>query len=188
VRRLVVAAVALGAVGLNFAGNPTEYFAYFTILTNLSIGLWFLWAAAFPARGEAASTLRFALTIYGLATFSVYWIFLSPIHHPQGWQFVINLFLHLGVPLAMAFEDVWVPWPPVGPWTPLQLLGVPAVYWLVAVVRGELTGWYPYFFVNRTELGSWTLLVAYLIGLMVAFALLGYGWRWFVHARNATAK
>lgn len=183
--RGLVAAAAFAAVATDYHGDPTAYFTYFTVLTNLAIGIWFLGAALAPRRFERASTVRLAVTVYGLVTVAVYWALLAPTHHPQGTHFVANLFLHLFVPAAMVAEDLRVPWPRIGLWRPLWILGFPLAYCVASLVRGELTGWYPYFFLDKRAMGGWAPLGTFAAGLLVVFAGLGYGWRALVHRKAA---
>jgi hypothetical protein len=184
IRRFLLAVVAFGSISLDYHGAPDRYFTYFTILTNLSIGAWFLFAALVPGRADRASALRLALTVYGLVTLSVYWIFLSPTHHPQGWSLVANFGLHLVMPLAMALEDLLVPWPKLSRRAPLWCLVFPLVYCAVVLTRGELTGWYPYFFLDKAQLGGWPALTGFLIFLFAVFLILAYGWRLAIHRRQ----
>lgn len=187
-RRLLVTLAAVTAVAVDFHGDPTQFFTYFTILTNLLIAGWFLWAAINPEKAERAAALRLALTIYGLITLSVYWILLSPTHHPEGLKFVSNLFLHLFVPLAMGAEDLMAPWPPLRRRAPLLVLIFPVGYCAFAVIRGEFTGWYPYFFLDKAKVGGWIGLALFIVVLLVMFIVLAYGWRLAVHVRQkATA-
>ena len=187
VRRVAVAVAAGVAVAIDFHGDPWFYFTYFTILTNLAIGVWFLGAAFLDRRFETASAVRLALTVYGLVTVTVYWIFLSPTHHPQGWSFFANALLHVAVPLAMAAEGLVVPGTRIRPSAPWWGLLFPAVYCAFSLVRGELTGWYPYFFLNRSEMGGWGPLALFCGGLLAAFVALGFGWRALVHFRQRKA-
>lgn len=184
VRRLVVAAVALASVAIDFHLPADRYFAYFTVLTNLGIGAWFL-ASVFRGALNRWSAVRLALTVYGLVTLTVYWAFLSPTHHPQGLNFLANLGLHLVVPLAMAAEDVLVPWPRVGSRLVFAVLGFPLAYCGFSLVRGQTTGWYPYFFLDPAELGGWPGLAAFLVILLGLFVVLAFGWRQVVQGRQA---
>ena len=188
-RRLLVAAFAFGAVSIDLNGDPVLYFSYFTVLTNLGIGLWFFFAALAPAKLEKASLLRLMLTVYGLVTLLVYWVVLSPNHHPQGLNFWANLVLHLGVPLAMAGEDLVVPWPRITAWAALWSLGFPCFYAAFTLIRGQLTGWYPYFFFDERKWGNWESLATFMVLLLAVFLGLAYLWRVVVQrTRKATAK
>lgn len=184
VRRLAVAAVALVSVAIDFHLPADRYFAYFTVLTNLGIGAWFL-ASVFRGALNRWSAVRLALTVYGLVTVTVYWAFLAPTHHPQGLNFFANLGLHLVVPLAMAAEDLVVPWPRVGSRVAIGVLAFPLAYCGFSLVRGQLTGWYPYFFLNPAELGGWAGLAAFLVILLGLFVVLAFAWRLVVHGRQA---
>ena len=186
-RRLTVALAAGVGIFLDFHGDPGFYFTYFTILTNMGIGVWFLGAALAGRSFEMASAWRLALTVYGLVTMAVYWVLLAPTHHPQGWSFVANLLLHVAVPLAMAFEDLRFPWPKVGANAPWGVLLFPVVYCVFSLVRGELTGWYPYFFLNKDKVGGWGTVALYCVGLLAVFIAVGFGWRALVHFRQRKA-
>jgi hypothetical protein len=187
-RRLAVAAVAFTSIALDYHGSPEQYFTYFTILTNLSIGTWFLAAALAGGRLDRASALRLALTVYGLVTLTVYWVFLSPTHHPQGWSIPANFGLHLVVPLAMALEDLLVPWPRLSRLAPLWCLIFPLAYCAFSLTRGELTGWYPYFFLDKAKLGGWLGLTAFVLFLFAVFLALAYGWRLAIHLRHGRVE
>lgn len=184
VRRLAVAALALASVAIDFHLPADRYFAYFTVLTNLGIGAWFLASVFRPALNRWSGT-RLALTVYGLVTLTVYWVFLSPTHHPEGLKFFANLGLHLVVPLAMALEDLLVPWPRVGHRVAVGVMAFPLGYCAFSLVRGQVTGWYPYFFLNPDELGGWAGLAAFLVVLLGLFVVLAFGWRLVVRGRQA---
>jgi len=183
VRRLAVAALAFASVAIDFHLPADRYFAYFTVLTNLAIGAWFL-ASVFRPSLNRWSGLRLGLTVYGLVTLTVYWVFLSPTHHPEGLKFFANLGLHLVVPLAMAWEDLLVPWPKVGRWVPGAVVAFPLVYCAFSLIRGQATGWYPYFFLNPAELGGWGGLSGFLVILLGLFVVLAFAWRLVVHGRQ----
>jgi hypothetical protein len=112
-------------------------------------------------------------------------VLLSPTHHPQGAQFVANLFLHALIPAAMALEDVMAPWPRIAASQPWWVLSFPLLYCVVGLVRGVVTGWYPYFFLNPAEVGGWGPLALFCGALLALFLGLAYGWRALVHLRTA---
>jgi hypothetical protein len=184
VRRWTVATLALASIAVEFRDPADHYFAYFTVLTNLLIGAWFVVAALKPRRAERWAGLRLAATVYGLATLGIYWVLLSPTHHPGGASFFANLGLHLVVPLAMALEDLLVPWPRLKPWAAWAVLPWPLAYCALSMIRGELTGWYPYFFFNYREVGGWGVQAAFIAVLLGVFIALGFGWRALVHRRQ----
>jgi len=185
-RRSLVAALAFGAIAFEFTGDPTTYFAYFTILTNLFIGLWFLGAAFFEGRFNRMSSVRLALSVYAMVTMVVYWIFLAAHDSVHGTGLIANLVLHLVVPSATLVEDLLVPWPQVSMSALAWMLGLPLGYSIVTIARGELTGWYPYFFLNKAKMGGWPPVLRFSSLLFVAFIAGGYGWRAVIH-RKATA-
>lgn len=176
VRRFLVALAAWGAVALDFNGDPTAYFNYFTIITNMAIGAWFLVASFAGQWAEARSGLRLSLTIYGLVTATVYWVLLAPTFHLEGLRVLATVVLHLVVPLAMVAEDVLIPWPPVGPRGPFVIIVFPLAYLVGAFVRGQLTGWYPYFFLDQSKMGGWAMVTLFLVGMFAVFLVLASVW------------
>jgi hypothetical protein len=183
VRRGLLAALAFVALAVDYDGSPDRYFSYFTILTNLAIGVWFLFAAVVPHRADLWSMVRLALTMYGLLTFGVYWALLSPTDHPSGLLFLTNLGVHGVMPLAMAIEDLIAPWPRVNRRAPLVVVAWPLAYTMATIARGEVTGWYPYFFLDEGHLGR-GVVTFYISTLLALFMGGAYLWRALVHRRH----
>ena len=190
IRRMVIALVAGLSITVDFHAPADQYFMYFTVLTNILIGLWAFGASIFGDKFERRPTLRLALTVYGLVTLAVYWIFLAPNHHPQGLNFWANLGLHLGVPLAMALEGFLDPWPATTRLAPLWTIGFPLIYGSFILTAGEFSGWFPYFFLNPNMMGGWIPLGIFLGALLIGFIGISYGWGSLVQLkrRKATAE
>lgn len=186
-RRLAWAALAFAAVLINFEGEPDRYFTYFTVLTNLGLGLWFAAAAGLPAP-ERRSALRLSLAVAALVTVAVYWVLLAPTHHPHGLHWWANLALHGLVPAAFLLEDLLVPWPPLGANAALLALVFPSVYCLASLLRAQVTGWYPYFFLNPAEAGGWPGVVAFVAAILLLFVAFTYAWRAVVGLRRRVAS
>lgn len=184
-RRGLLAALALGVLAVDYDGTPDRYFAYFTILTNLAIGVWFALGALVPERADRWSRVRLAVTLYGLLTFGVYWALLAPTDQPVGLQYFTNWGVHGLLPLAMAWEDLLVPWPRVGPLDPLVVCLWPVVYGTATLVRGKVTGWYPYFFFDDGQIGGGTVAL-YLGILALVLVVSAYLWTAVVHRRQGT--
>lgn len=78
--------------------------------------------------------------------------------------------LHFVLP-GFAILDIMLDPPRRLRWPPWATLVFPAGWFVVTVVRGALTGWYPYFFVSVEAVGGYPQLGAYTAGL--ALVLLG---------------
>jgi hypothetical protein len=154
-----------------------NFFSYFTILSNLVVALtlsFSRWATrtragAFFARATVQSAAAVYITIVGI----VYSLALREIWNPQGLQKLADVLLHDLLPvLYVVFWLVHVPkkglrWTDAFWW-----LAFPTVYCSYVLVRGSLTGWYPYPFLDAGTLGYADVARNALI-LLVAFLATG---------------
>jgi hypothetical protein len=136
-----------------------NYFAYFTILTNLLVALVLTLPALAPGRriGRAFADLRVtwtaaaAILVVGIA----YHLLLRATHNPTGGEAITNIGMHYLVPAMYAAW--WVVCTDVtgARWADraLHLSAYPTAYFGYIVGRGEVVGTYPYFFVDVAQLG-----------------------------------
>jgi hypothetical protein len=113
-----------------------------------------------------------AITLYITTVCLVYQFVLRGIWEPTGMQRLVDELLHTVIPIYMivfwiAYENKKaVSWKSI----PLWLL-YPLVYLVYILFRGHLSGFYPYPFVNVTELGLEKVLINSVV-LLLAFAVL----------------
>jgi hypothetical protein len=147
------------AAGRGFAWGLVVYFGYFTILTNayctlvvtsfalrnrLSSG-WDRWRRPWVVTGAMA-----AIVVVG----SVYFVLLRQQFHPEGLQWVVDRCFHYVMPIA--FVAFWWRAVPRGSlhWGDLPpMMAYPSAYLGYLMVRGEVVGQYPYFFVDVARFG-----------------------------------
>lgn len=123
------------------------------------------------ARISLVTAATYLIVFVGLA----YEILLSADHNPRGIFFFTNLLLHYVVPLGML--ALWLTIVPKGrlrfasvlPW-----LVMPLVYFGYVLLRGALTGRYPYFFLNVDRYGYGQVLQT-AAWFTLAFLALGTG-------------
>lgn len=176
-----IALVALAAVGgqwlLNAAKPEHASYAaaawhmaqYFTILTNLLV------AAVFGALAinRASSGGIMAGTLLSIVMVGVvYHALLAPETPHQGAQWWTDLGFHTITPIgSLVWWLIWgdkairlgqVPW-----W-----LAWPTGYCAYALIRGAVSGTYPYFFFDIGRFGA-PFVAGYIVALVVAFALVG---------------
>jgi hypothetical protein len=134
------------------------YLGYFTVLTNVLAALALTAASAkrqrrfgrFFARPDVQSAAAMSIIVVA----AVYHLVLRQLWQPQGWQIVGDDALHTVMPLLfvlhwwLAVPKADLRWRQVLAW---QLY--PAGYFIYALSRGALNGWYPYPFVDVTALG-----------------------------------
>lgn len=163
------------ANGKTVAEGLIVYFGYFTILTNILAAL----VLTIPLVAPISSAGRFfvrpgvgtataaAITLVGLA----YFLLLRTVWNPQGWQLVADWVLHYITPILFLVYW-WIAVPKQG----LSGAQIPAWasypigYLAYLLIRGELTGLYPYHFLDVGALGYGRTL-ANGLGLLFAFVL-----------------
>ena len=157
--------------------NTVNYFSYFTILTNLLVGVACLAPALRPdgpaGRLFVRPAVRGAVALYVVVMALVYLVLLAPIYHPQGAQKWVNHVLHRVVPLLYLAD--WAFLVPRGTLVPRHVmtwLVFPLLYGGYTLVHGAVSGWYPYPFMAVDRLGYPTV-VTNVVGLTASFLLAG---------------
>ena len=101
----------------------------------------------------------------------VYWALLASIHNPVGLSAIANVGLHLIVPIIYILD--WVLFAAKDKMSfkhiPFWIL-YPISYGIYTIIRGAITGTYPYPFLNVTELGTAQVFVN-MLGFTVFYAL-----------------
>ena len=156
----------------------TRYFSYFTILTNLIVAVCstILLLAPGSKWGQFFSkpqTLT-AITVYILIVGLIYNVILRFLWKPEGLQMIVDELLHSIIPvLFLLFWLLFVvkdklQWKNVWPW-----LIYPLVYIICVLIRGSLSGFYPYPFIDMTQLGLSKVLINS-AGIAVLFILMSF--------------
>jgi hypothetical protein len=169
----VLAAIAYQVgKGLEQEGlSTTDYFSYFTELSNLFTAAIFLYGAVHltEERSRTVELLRGAAVVYMLTTGIVYAVLLSGHSVAYPW---VNTILHRVMPVAVALD--WFIDPPR---MRLELrqtilwMIFPLVYVAYTLTRGAIVNWYPYFFVDPRRHGGYLLVAGDC--LAVAIGILG---------------
>ena len=141
-------------------GAVVHTLSYFTVLTNLVVALVTTASATTPTvPGELDSFLTrpgtmTAVAVYIFVVGLVYSLFLRSVWDPTGLNKVADVALHDAVPvLYVVYWLIFVPKKNLN-WTqPFYWLIYPLAYFAYALVRGEITGKYPYWFADPTVLG-----------------------------------
>jgi hypothetical protein len=160
--RALLAPAALTAIGYDVAAGPgvseTDYFSYFTVLSNLFAAAVLLYGALRPGRERSRTVelLRGAAVVYILTTGTVYLILLSGRTPSYPW---VNAILHYLMPVAVTLD--WLLDPPRVHLdlarTVVLWMAFPVLYILYTLARGAIVNWYPYFFVNPHRGGGYLL-------------------------------
>ena len=179
---LTVHAGSLAAV----SASSVKFFSFFTILTNLRAAAALLvplvaprsWLGEFLSRPSVRTVVAGYLIMVG----TVYFLLLRDLSQRQGFSLLLEQTLHyVTPPLCLIDWALFVPKRNVDWRVGFAALGFPLAYVAWILVHGALTGWYPYPFLDVSELGyPVTLLnVAGLIAIFLALevALVAIGRR-----------
>ena len=153
------------------------YFAFFTILTNLLAAF----ALAAAASRGSATALASPGAITGIATNIVlvgiaYNLLLRNVWNPQGLQLLADVSLHDITPVLfvgwwwLAASEYPLRYAEIFRWA-----GYPVAYFAYAMLRGAVSGFYPYPFIDVPTLGIGQVIVnalGILAGFFVIAALL----------------
>ena len=179
--RLAFATLAIVAMTYQFAVLNVEpgyargnFFSFFTIQSNiLAVAALFLLVAV-PAerRSGLFDGARQAAVLYIGITGVVFALLLSGLQEDvQTSASWVDVVVHKLIPVVLVAD--WLIDPPrhrLPRWTVLAWLAYPAAWLVYTLVRGEIVDWYPYPFVDVSNLGYGGVL-ARAAGLTVAFAL-----------------
>ncbi|MBA2757295.1 MAG: Pr6Pr family membrane protein [Chloroflexi bacterium] len=180
---LVMAAIVAQAVVLADAGafDPTRFFAFFTIQSNLVGVAAFLWLLVVGRRrrSRALELLRGAAAVYLTVTFFVVIFLLSGVDVQL--QLVwVDVALHKIFPVIIVLD--WILDPPMhrlGARDLVMWLIYPLIWTVLTVIRGALDGWYPYPFLDPANGGYGQVaivVVAVLVGFIgISAAILAIG-------------
>lgn len=145
--------------GSTAARGLVLYFGYFTILTNLFCAIVATAIAKSPAAESRWQAWRqpWVVTAAAMAILMVGVIFhllLSKQYQPTGISAVTNVIHHYIVPVG--FTILW--WRVVARgsllWNDLpRIVAYPFAYLVYILFRGEVTGLYPYFFIDVPQIG-----------------------------------
>jgi hypothetical protein len=159
----------------NVLGALWLWLGFFTITTNLLAAKVLTASAIGPCnpisrwleQPDVQSMTAMSIIVVGM----IYNLMLRQLWHPQGWQLVADVMLHVVMPLLFLLHWwVVVPkaqlrWQHIGYW-----LLYPAAYLVYALARGAVNGWYPYPFIDVTTLGYPRVLLN-AIGVLLAFVV-----------------
>ena len=160
---------------------PSQYFMYFSIQSSFLNVAVLLIGGVLALRstidGEFFSSIQMAILVYAIITALVYNTLLRGIPlapgTPPGLQWPIEV-MHVWIPIVILADWLFAPGRARLAWASLRLLVTyPLVWALVTIVRGLLSGWYPYPFLEPSHPGGWFSVLGYVLGIAVLVIGLG---------------
>lgn len=172
--RFFIGAQLAAADGQCYVVGVLESLGYFTVLTCLLIGL-VLTAASGLLTARLLHPLWVSTAVTSVILVAlVYALVLRQLWHPQGLRYWVDIGLHYVIPPL--FVLAWwrlVPPGAIGWRSPLVWLWFPLLYLVVILGWGQLSGFYPYPFLQMEELGAMRVLRNSLV-LVGLYLLIGY--------------
>lgn len=160
--------LTLAELGLPVGAVLWYLAGYLTIMTNLLITLVMGYIAMGRRVGPAVvAAPALCIAMVGI----VYHLVLADLREMRGFELLVDHGLHTALPIATMLW--WLAFGPRGlrpahlPW----LLAWPLIYTGYALVRGRITGFWPYPFLNVETLGPWAVL-ANVLGILVLLCVL----------------
>lgn len=185
----------VGLLGLviNFATSSTfkdglNLFSYYTIQSNLAVVILISIRIYYRIHKKTIthfiSILTSATTSWLLVTGLGFILLLSAIYHPEGIKMISNISLHYVTPTLMLiyffFSENKVK---IKKTLSLLFISYPLAYCIISLIRGGITGFYPYWFLNPTiaypeGVGSLLNVLLIFIGVAIIFTGIGYLLLW----------
>lgn len=157
--------------------ETVKYISFMTIWTNILVSLFFTFLItaqnSAPGRFFARTSVQAALVVYISAVGLIYHLFLAHIWNPQGLQLIVDQILHTVVPVyyllywmlfseknKLSFRNAF------------NWLLYPFIYAVYSLIRGAITGKYPYYFIDASTLG-YGIVLRNIVFIALAYFALG---------------
>jgi hypothetical protein len=168
--------ITLNADGPELLFRTTNFFSFFTILSNILVALVTTATALVPRTVIGRVLMRpgvaSAAMLYIGITSLTYFFVLRHLWQPAGLQFWVDAALHYATPIL--FLAFWLFAVIKGRLTldvAPKMLVFPVLFAAYTLIRGPLAGWYPYPFLDAGSLG-YGQVAANIFFLVAAFAAL----------------
>lgn len=168
---LIVAALVWSGIDAVRGGELSQFVSYFTNQSNLAFAIVVVLGVAWSGHRAARwDDLRGAVTFYLAMTGIIYALLVAPLDELLRWDIGwTGIVLHRIAPVAAVAD--WVLAPRSDRSSARRILWwqvYPIAYLLVTWLRGAITGWYPYEFLDP-KASSWPQVLATTVFVLVAF-------------------
>ncbi|MPS66179.1 MAG: hypothetical protein DI622_05040 [Chryseobacterium sp.] len=157
---------------ISFAEANIRFFSYFTILTNIIVAVYFTLQVFNSVPKIKKPGILTAITIYILIVGLVYQIILRSTWDPKGLQRFVDELLHTIIPILVLIY--WYLYENKNRLNYRQILSwtiYPLLYLFYILIRGYFSDFYPYPFINVSDLGYFQVLLNS-FGILLLFAAL----------------
>ena len=172
---LVLAALAWSTVQAAQDGVLAQHVSYFTNQSNLLFALLLVASAALPHRRRPPwwDDVRGAAAFYLMMTGIIYALLVAPLDELLRWDIGwTGIVLHRLAPIAALLDWLLAPRRRrPSAWRLPGWLAYPVAYLVLTWLRGGMTGWYPYAFLDPT-VSSWPQVLATTAVVLIAFLVI----------------
>jgi len=131
-----------------------KFLSYFTILTNIVAALGFTFTVFKKTGFFSRPGIQTAITVYIVVVGAVYNLVLRFLWNPQGLQLWVDESLHTVVPLlGLLYWILFVPKSTLKWKDSIVWMAFPIGYTVLIIIRGAISGYYPYPFIDVPEIG-----------------------------------
>jgi hypothetical protein len=165
------------ANGRTFGGAIVQLLSYFTIQNNILVALaltvLLLWPASKWGRFFSKPTVLGAMCVYITIVCLVYQLVLRKEHTQYGWfRFCDEVFHSISPLMFVLFWLIFIPKAKL-PWAKaFNWLLYPLLYCFYVLIRGAMSDYYPYSFIDGTKL-TYTHIFINCVFLLIAFLSIG---------------
>jgi hypothetical protein len=165
------------AEGFLFLYSFNHYMSYFTIIINLSLSFLLFFYSVMPnskiSQWFKKATVNGAACLYILIVGIIYYALLAKDVHTVGAEFVVGHIMHAFMPLAyLYFWFSHFRTSSLRYIDGVRWLSFPFVYFVYLMIRGEIIGKYPYFFVDVAKFGV-LMVTGFATVILLFFLLIG---------------
>lgn len=144
----------LQTAGISQAELVVRFFSYFTILTNILVAVRFTAIVFSNGHFFTRPGVQTAITVYIIVVGLIYNIVLRFLWSPQGMQQLVDELLHTIIPLlSVLYWIKFVRKDGLKYKNCFSWLLFPFAYIVFVAIRGAVSGFYPYPFIDVTKLG-----------------------------------
>jgi hypothetical protein len=135
-----------------------RFLSFMTIWTNVIVALFYTVSLLAPksklGRFFSKPMVQAGLLLYIIIVGLIYHLLLAKQWNPQGWEYIADQSLHTVVPVLFLFYwMLFADKEKLNMKSVLRWMIYPLVYVVYSLIRGAITGKYPYFFVDVSKLG-----------------------------------
>lgn len=159
--------------GLTYLQSTVKFFSFMTILTNILVTLTYLIPLLSPGSKLGLyfekPIVQSGVLVYILIVGIIYHFMLAHIWDPKGMEKFVDILLHYVMPALYLLY--WIFYTEKGIQklvNCIKWLSYPLIYVIYVLIRGEISGMYPYPFIDVTKFGFGTVLIN------ILFITIGY--------------